>query len=61
MSNLIKLVAPNGITTVFVTPEKAERLKTIQGYQEYREPVVGPLAAVSEPAKPTRKPRAKKV
>jgi hypothetical protein len=61
VSNLVKLVSPNGVTTVYVTPEKAERLKTIQGYQEYQEPVVGPLAVVSEPVKPTRKPRTKKV
>jgi hypothetical protein len=56
--NLVKMVAPNGVTTVYVSPEKAERLRTIQGYREVTE---SPVEAVSEPVKATRKPRAKKV
>ena len=58
MSNLIKLIGPHGIVA-FATPEKAERLMTIQGYQ--RAPESAP-EAVSEPVKatPGRKPRAKR-
>lgn len=53
MSNLIKLVGPHG-TIAFATPEKAERLKRIQGYKEYQDPAVSVSEAVSEPEKPRR-------
>lgn len=36
MSNLIKLIGIHG-TTVFATPEKAERLMRIQGYRKVDE------------------------
>ncbi len=58
MSNLIKLIGPHG-TVAFATPEKAERLKTIQGYQEVSESAP---EAVSEPVKtiPAKRGRPKR-
>lgn len=50
MSNLIKLIGPHGIVA-FATPEKAERLMTIQGYQRAPESA---SEAVSEPVTPKR-------
>lgn len=50
MSALVKLIGVHG-TVVFATPEKAERLRTMQGYQ-----VVDESASeeVSEPVTPKR-------
>lgn len=50
MSNLIKLIGIHG-TTVFATPEKAERLMRIQGYRKVEESAP---EVVSEPKKATR-------
>lgn len=54
MPGLIKLIGVHG-TVVFATPEKAERLIAIQGYQVAHEQ---PVEAVSEPVKttPARRP-----
>lgn len=50
MSNLVKLIGVHG-TVVFATPEKAQRLQTMQGYR-----VVDESASeeVSEPVTPKR-------
>ena len=56
MDNLIKLIGPHG-TVAFATPEKAQRLKAIQGYVEAPE---GASEVISEPVKPKRG-RAKRV
>jgi hypothetical protein len=53
VSNLVKLVGPHG-SIAFATPEKAARLKSIQGYKEYQEPSESASEDVSEPKKPTR-------
>ena len=50
---MVKLIGVHG-TVVFATPEKAERLKRIQGYVEYQEPSESPSEDVSEPVKPKR-------
>jgi hypothetical protein len=50
VSNLVKLIGVHG-TVVFATPEKAQRLQTMQGYR-----VVDESASeeVSEPVTPRR-------
>lgn len=53
MPGLVKLIGVHG-TVVFATPEKAERLKSIQGYVEYQEPSESVSEDVSEPVKPKR-------
>jgi len=58
VSNLIKLIGPHGIVA-FATPEKAERLMTIQGYQrapesaseDVSEPVIKSVKRTPQPRK----------
>jgi hypothetical protein len=53
VSELVKLVGPHG-SIAFATREKAERLKTVNGYKEYQEPAESGSEEVSEPKKATR-------